>query len=1163
MLTAGPRDFDHPLRNDARATRVSPLIVRGDTPSSVATSSKVSPMRSKVKPTCNVQAIVVVLLTVVSTASFFLGYARGEGNEVDTTALEARIDSLLSAGEFADALASAKELLSVRRADPGTRLYLIADAQRRIETTDFFSSLGPGAQQKIVEGYRLGEEAGEKYSRGEYSGAALATEKQLETWERFLGPEHPDVATSLNSLAVFYKTQARYAEAEPLYQRSLAIFEKALGPEHPDVATIVSNLALLYEAQGRLAEAEPLCRRSLAILEKTLGPEHPEVATSLNYLALLYQTQGRYAEAEPLYQRSLAIREKALGPDPDVATSLNNLAALYQTVGRYAGAELLYQRSLAIQEKALGPEHPEVATIVSNLALLYEAQGRYAEAEPLHQRSLAIREKTLGPEHAEVAASLNNLAGLYETQGRYAEAEPLYQRSLAIQEKALGPEHPEVATSLNNLAVLHAAQGRYAEAEQLYQRSLAIRKKTLGPDHPDVAGSLNNLALLYQDQGRYAEAEPLYQRSLAIQEKALGPEHPDVATIVSNLALLYAAQGRYAEAEPLCQRSLAIREKALDPEHPEVATSLNNLAMLSAEQGLYLEATALSLRAWRILQADFRRNGVVLAEPDALRYALHVRSVGGLYLGAYMTSDRQRSHVSNLGSAVEVALMSKGLISDTLYEGRRNIAASGDSTTFALLNALLAVRQLLERAVVLGTNSEADSLRQLERLLDTKLARRSIEHRSNEDVASVTAQRVAASLTPGVVLVEWLKFYRHTGRARFEPWYMAIIVGNGATQVVVDLGEAGQIDQQVARYRTHVAKLEARMRRADENDLMEYREIASSLYEKVWSPIERHIQGVDLVLLSPDGALNLVSFGGLWDPSAEKYLIEQHAIHYLSAGRDLLRYQYKDEPGTGLLAMGFPDYGATAKARKEKEGVQLASRGQARSGCGDIANIQWGPIFGTRREVKNIKSSWKKKSKEPVRAYTDAEASEDRFKAEGPGSRVIHLATHGYYLQKSCNPTVEVWSGFEEPRFVGENPLLLSGLALAGANLHGEGADIEGVENGILTAYEVAGMDLEGTELVVLSACETGLGTVEEGEGVYGLRRAFLMAGARRVVSALWQVRDLVTAEMMSKLYEQSDKPVYERMQDLQLERIHQLRKKKRPDHPLSWGAFVVIGDPN
>ena len=421
--------------------------------------------------------------------------------------------------------------------------------------------------------------------------------------EAELGPDHPDVATSLNNLAELYKATGRYDEAEPLYQRSFAILGKALDPEHPDVATSLNNLAGLLYATRRYGEAEPLLQRSLAIREKTLGPDHPAVATSLNNLAELYKATDRYGEAEPLFQRSLALMEKAPGPDhPGVAASLNNLAALYVATGRFDEAEPLFQRSLAIVEKTLGPEHPHVATNLNSLAGLFYATGRYGEAEPLFQRSLAIRERALGPEHLDVATNLNSLAELYKATDRYGEAEPLYQRSLAIMEKTLGPEHLGVAASLHNLAELYYATGGYGEAEPLFQRSLAIVEKTLGPDHAAVATSLNNLADLIYATGGYGEAEPLYQRSLAIREKALGPEHPAVATSLNNLAWLFKATNRYGEAEPLYQRSLAIREKTLGHEHPHVASSLNNLAGLYKSTGRYDEAEPLYQRSLAIRQ---------------------------------------------------------------------------------------------------------------------------------------------------------------------------------------------------------------------------------------------------------------------------------------------------------------------------------------------------------------------------------------------------------------------------------------------------------------------------------------------------------------------------------------------------------------------------------
>jgi len=439
------------------------------------------------------------------------------------------------------------------------------------------------------------------YREGRYEDAIPLARDALAIYEKARGPEHPDVAISLNNLAAMYFSQGSYAKAEPLFKRSLAIYEKARGPEHPDVASSLRNLARMYFSEGRYAEAEPLYKSSLAIWEKARGPESAEVAASLDNLAQLYDTQGRYPEAEPLFKRSLAIAEKTLGPDdPDVATTLNNLAELYRKQGRYPEAEPLFKRALAIAEKTLGPDDPDVATGLNNLALLYNAQGRYPEAEPLLKRSLAIIEKALGPEHPNVAASLSNLAGLYDNQGRYAEAEPLYKRSLTISEKVLGPEHPDIAFSLNNLAALYDNQGRYAEAEPLFKRSLAIWEKALGPDDPNVATSLNNLAELYDTQGRYAEAEPLFKRSLAIREKALGPDHPAVATSLNNLAGRYVTQGRYNEAEPLFKRALSIMEKAVGPDHPNVATSLSNLARVYVSEGRYTEAESLFKRSLAI-----------------------------------------------------------------------------------------------------------------------------------------------------------------------------------------------------------------------------------------------------------------------------------------------------------------------------------------------------------------------------------------------------------------------------------------------------------------------------------------------------------------------------------------------------------------------------------
>ena len=477
--------------------------------------------------------------------------------------------------KYNEVLASASRSLGELGLDvPAAQLERARQALARGDTAEaerlFEQALGHDKAHAATAAYQLGQLA---ESRIDYAGAAKHYGEAVK-----LQPRNPEYLGAAGNMA---RTLGQYDEAQPLLVQALAIRQKALGPEHPDVAQSLNNLARLHRAQGQYAKAEPLYHQSLAIMKKALGPEHTDVADGLNNLSALYHAQGEYAKAEPLFRQSLAIRKKALGPEhPDVAASLNNLAAIYYAQGQYAKAEPLYQQALAIMKKALGPEHPDSAQGLNNLALLRYAQGEYAKAEPLYQQSLAIRKKALGPEHPDVAASLNNLAALYLAQGQYAKAEPLLQHSLAIMKNALGHEHPNVATSLNNLAALFYAQGQYAKAEPLYQQSLAIMKQALGPEHPDVAQSLNNLAALFYAQGQYAKAEPLYQQALAIVKKALGPEHPDVAQGLNNLAVLYYAQGQYAKAEPLNQEALAIWKKALGREHPKVATALENYASL-------------------------------------------------------------------------------------------------------------------------------------------------------------------------------------------------------------------------------------------------------------------------------------------------------------------------------------------------------------------------------------------------------------------------------------------------------------------------------------------------------------------------------------------------------------------------------------------------------
>ncbi|GCE29113.1 tetratricopeptide repeat protein [Dictyobacter alpinus] len=405
--------------------------------------------------------------------------------------------------------------------------------------------------------------------------------------------------------AQYLRARGRYAEAEPLYLQALHTLEQIHGDYHPDIARTLNYLAVLYWQQSKYTEAEPLYLRTLHIREHTLGPDHTDGAASLNNLALLYWSQGKYAEAEPLYLRALHIRERTQGPDHmDVATSLNNLAALYWDQGKYAEAEPLYQRALHILEQVLSPHHPLLAQTLSNLALLYHDQGKYTEAEPLYLRALHMLEQAQGPDHPDLTQAYNNLANLYQDQGKYVEAEPLYQRALHLMEQTQELQHPNIATSLNGLANLARHHHNDTEAEALYQKALSIRAEVLGQQHPDTATTLYDLAIFRQQQGNIAEAHTFAERTLQIRSQALGADHPKTMSTQALYTLLTQKQAEIASEAPAADTPVTNnhQEKTSPPDDPSASANDPLQAFITACCELHPRAWCGSADLWQAYQ---------------------------------------------------------------------------------------------------------------------------------------------------------------------------------------------------------------------------------------------------------------------------------------------------------------------------------------------------------------------------------------------------------------------------------------------------------------------------------------------------------------------------------------------------------------------------------
>jgi len=1001
-------------------------------------------------------------------------------------------------------------------------------------------------------------------NQGNYTKAEPLFQRALAIREKALGPEHPDLAYSLNGLAILHSEKGDYAKAEPLSQRALAIREKALGPEHPDVAASLNSLAILHYNKGDYAKAEPLYQRALAILEKALGPEHPDLAYSLNGLAILHYNKGDYAKAEPLYQRALAIWEKALGPEhPHLAASLNNLANLYSEKGDYAKAEPLYQRALAILEKALGPEHPEVARALSNLANLHYNKGDYAKAEPLYQRALAILEKALGPEHPEIAQSLSNLANLYLDKGDYAKAEPLSQRALAIREKALGPEHPDVALSLNNLANLYRDQGDYAKADQLYQRALVIKEKALGPEHSDVAYSLNGLANLYLDKGDYAKAEPLYQRARAIWEKALGPEHPQVALSLHNLANLYYHKGDYAKAEPLSQRALAIWEKTLGPEHPHVATSLNGLARLYAAQGDLAQAVTFQLHASALSERNLALNLATGSERQKLAYLATLSARANQTISLHVHSAPNDPAARSL--AATTILQRKGRVLDAASDSLGALRRRFNAQDQALLDRLKETNAQLARLVLSGPQriSPAEHQEQIKALeeqrekLEAEISSRSAEFRAQSQ--PVTLDVVQSAIPGNAALVEFSGYRPFNAKStrpdeQFgQPHYVAYVLRQQGEPRWVELGEAKAIDDAVATWRQALRN----PRRAD------VQRLARQVDERVMQPVRALLGDTSRVLISPDSSLNLIPFAALVDERG-RYLVERYAFSYLSSGRDLLRLQALAQSRQGPFIIADPAFGELANANPEASrglGLQSDLKPPATQGP-RLAGVYFRPLPRTAEEAQTLKAILPQS-----KLLTGEQATEAALK-QVSGPSILHIATHGFFLKEiEAKPANERGLGLlsEGQTAVSglqsaganlgiENALLLSGLALAGANQRKSGED-----DGVLTALEAAGLDLSGTKLVVLSACDTGIGEIKNGEGVYGLRRALVLAGSESQVMSLWPVSDKSTRDLMVAYYLALAQG-QGRSEALRAVQLQTLRGKIR-QHPYYWASFIQAGE--
>jgi CHAT domain-containing protein len=840
--------------------------------------------------------------------------------------------------------------------------------------------------------------------------------------------------------------------------------------------------------------------------------------------AVRLEKAGKFEDARPLFARALTLAE------PLAASNAAYVAVLtFQSAGNAVemhddpGAQALYERAIAMMDKVWGTEHPYPAMARSRLALLYQHAGQGPRAEALLRESLEVLERTLGTNHLWYAQCLTTQAALRYDAGDLNAAETLDRRAMAILEHIQNTESIQYAGLLNNLGEIYRQRNDNKGAEELYLRALAVAERLYGPDSYRVSTTLGNLGIVAREQKEYARALDYDTRALSMRERILGPDHPDLAPLLNNLAVLYRVTGDDARGLAMHFRTLEIWERSVGPYHRGTLTSVGNIARMYAAMGDTKKAIEFERRADAIVERQLALNLAAGSERQKLAFVRSVSDRTDRTLS--LSLDQAPGDADAASLAALVLLQRKGRVQDAMIDAfaavRQHVSAPADRDLLDQLNETSA--RLAQVALRPADNARWTEQQQSFAALEARkdqieitLSEHSAEFRAR--MQPVTLEAVQHALPPEAALLEFAVFHPFDPKAERNadaysaPHYAGYVVRQHGAPVGVDLGAATSVDYAIDAFRNALrdpADPSVRVR-------------ARALDERVMQPLRRALGDATRLLISPDGDLNLVPFEALVDEH-DHYLIERYAVSYLTSGRDLLRMQVPRAAPTAPVIVADPLFGeptVTASARPPQP--RPAARPARRS------------VTTTGTEARAIKGLF------PDATLLIGSQATKAMLEHVHAPLLLHIASHGFFLQDS-----NAVAG-------GGNPLLRSGIAFAGANLTRHGQD------GILTALEASGLDLWGTKLVTLSACDTGIGEVRNGEGVYGLRRAFVLAGTETLVMSLWPVSDSISREAMVAYYT-GLRSGLGRGDALRQAKLAMLKRHGR-QHPFYWASFIQSG---
>jgi CHAT domain-containing protein len=932
----------------------------------------------------------------------------------------------------------------------------------------------------------------------------------------------------------------------------LIAFDDELRPKREEHANFVAEISGAYrlDVQGKLKDSRGRVRIQLYETRAATEKERRlHEARKLDTQAQGLFNTAQFEAAVPLQKKALEIAQAELGENDRLTAYLTNqLAHCFLRVADYAKAEELYKRALAVNQAILGPEAPDTIVSVLGLGFTYNSAGDFVKAEEFLQQGMQTAARTLGTDHLFVMAALHDMASVHYRLGDFARAEQEIQRALAIGERSLSPDDNRIIQDLNDLGLIYVALKKYDLAESTLKESIELAEKRFGKDSFQIAFQLQNLGLIAQDHTKdNAKALDYYWRAVAIFEKSRGPDQPQVATILNNIANIYKQNGDYQRALELHQRVHTIAVKKLGPYGQLNLFSLGNIARTYAAMGDVPNAIKYQIETDQVIEKNLSLNLVIGSERQKLAYfdTLTDRTSRTISLHVNMApNDREAANLAAL-----VVLQRKGRVLDAISGGLQVLRQRMNPDDQKLLDDLNAATSGYAALALNGPGKVAvedyqqrlASLRDRKEDLEAEISKRSAEFRSQS--REVTLAGVQAAIPSDAALIEFV-IYRPfdpkkepTSDAYGAPHYIAYVIPPRGEVQWRELGPAAEIDARVQAWRQSLSD----PGRRDE------RELARAVDQKVMEPLRGLLGAATHILVSPDGALNLIPLAALVDEHGH-YLIETRQISYLTSGRDLLALQVRRESRQPAVVFADPAFGEPPLVAVNTGSKSNPASTRPRV---DYSRIFFGPLPGAADEVRALRNLM------PAAVFVTGEQVTKEALKKLSGPTLLHIATHGFFLTETGAAT-SVGVSVTGTRTSGagmkiENPLLRSGLALAGANQSGQG----GKEDGVLTALEAAGLNLWGTQLVVLSACDTGVGEVKNGDGVYGLRRAFVLAGAESQLMSLWPVSDRSTRDLIVGYY----RALLGGAGRGAALRQTQLEMMKVKPHPYYWAGFIQTGE--